>query len=99
MYRKFNDLFSGPSNIAGPGICQPLSSFPRRVNLPEASGTDCGLDGRVHPKSPGSSCAGCTTALGDREQEVVELNSKVPVREERNKNKKVQERPTKIIEK
>ena len=37
---------------------------------------------------------------GDREQEVVELNSKVPVREERNKNKKVRkERPRKIIEK
>ena len=50
MYRKFNDLFSGPSNIAGPGICQPLSSFPRRVNLPEASGTDRGLGGRVHPQ-------------------------------------------------
>jgi hypothetical protein len=96
MYRKFNDLFSGPSNIAGPGICQPLSSFPRRVNLPEASGTDCGLGGRVYPQIAWAK----PRRRGDREQEVVELNSKVPVREERNKNKKVRkERPTKIIEK
>jgi hypothetical protein len=99
MYRKFNDLFSGPSNIAGPGICQPLSSFPRRVNLPEASGTDCSLGGRVHPQI---AWAKRRAALrdGDREQKVVELNSKVSVREEPNKNKKVRkERPTKIIEK
>jgi hypothetical protein len=34
---------------------------------------------------PRSNCAPCATALLDREQEVVELNSKVPVRDERNK--------------
>jgi hypothetical protein len=39
-------------------------------------------------KPPGPSCALCATARGDREQEVVQLNSKVPVRDELNRKQK-----------
>jgi len=53
------------------------------------AGTDCGLGGRVHPQIAVGQAARPARRRGDREQEVVELNSKVPVRNERNKSKKV----------
>ena len=52
------------------------------------AGTDFGLDGRVHPQIVWANCAACAIC-SDREQQAVELNSKVPVRNERNKSKKV----------
>jgi hypothetical protein len=48
------------------------------------AGTDCGLGGRVHPQIAWAKLR-ALRPRGDREQEVVELNSKVPVRDERNK--------------
>jgi hypothetical protein len=50
--------------------------------LPEASGTDCGLGGRAHPQIAWAKLRAPTRRRGDREQEVVELNSKVPVQDE-----------------
>jgi hypothetical protein len=41
------------------------------------AGTDCGLGGRVHPQI---AWAKLRALRDDREQEAVELNSKVPVR-------------------
>ena len=53
------------------------------------AGTDCGLGGRVHPQIAWAKLRRPARRRGDREQEVVELNSKVPVRDERNKKQKV----------
>jgi len=53
------------------------------------AGTDCGLAARVHPQIAWAKLRAPARRRGDREQEVVELNSKVPVRAERNKRKNV----------
>jgi len=49
------------------------------------AGTDCGLGGRVHPQIAWAKLRALRDGAAIAKQEVVELNSKVPVRAERNK--------------
>ena len=44
------------------------------------AGTDCGLGGRVHPQIAWAKPRALARRRGDRKQEVVELNLKLPVR-------------------
>jgi len=44
------------------------------------AGTDCGLGGRVHPQIAWAKPRALAQRRGAREQEVVELNAKLPVR-------------------
>ena len=52
-------------------------------------GTDCGLGGRVASANRLGQAALPARRRGDHEQEVVELNSRVPVRAEQHKSKKI----------
>jgi hypothetical protein len=80
QHRKTEALF---------GFEYPFITFAEIVGQENViAGTDCGLDGRVHPQIAWAKLRPARRR-GDREQEVVELNSKVPGRDERNKSKKV----------
>ena len=49
------------------------------------AGTDCGLGGRVHPQIAWAKLRALRDGAAIASKKLVELNSKVPVRAERNK--------------
>jgi hypothetical protein len=57
--------------------------------VPEASGTDCSLGGRIQPQIAWAKLRTLHYGRGNREQEVAKSTSKVPVQDERKKARKV----------
>jgi len=66
-----------PSNLVELGLTPDTWSSKRRfrVTVPEFSGTDCGLGGRVHPQIAWAKVTCATRGRGDGEQEVIELTA------------------------
>jgi 5-methyltetrahydropteroyltriglutamate--homocysteine methyltransferase len=75
------DLVEHPEMVADPIIT--FAELVGRENV--IAGTDCGPSGRVHPQIAWTKLRALRDGAAIARQGVVELNSKVPVRDERNK--------------
>ena len=58
-------------------------AFVERAQENVIAGTDCSPGGRVHPQIARAKLRALRERRGDREQEVVELNARVSVKDER----------------